>query len=849
MIPHFEKTWQMPIRPESYDQSPLTERERWALEQSVIHAGSTARSRFRGSYFKQAQRLLARLNQPIADVFYLRRSSHTIKHLMTVQFAMHQAMYQCGKIFWEWSTGKWMEVLCPNPTLFEEKHGKWKNIRTTLMDVAYLLGGITDLRAAGMTQEVVEFASVYFGRERVHEQCQRLFGALTGVGYGDGKQSFSYLLHGLSLLFILQRSPFLEDISEDILDELSKESLKYRRQAMIKVRLALHHLKILPLREEVEISDRFSLSSAGMAKEWYEWCQTWHERAVDLTPHVRRHYAGDILAIGRWLHERAPEIRTPEQWTEDLALHFRSDLCFWTYGQYAGDIARRRLEARGLLGKPLQACGIVAHLASIRRFLTDLTRKPHAVKGESARRISLDFVPNEVLTVPDHIKRAIDRVNPRDIDLRVWAKLAIAAATLSQGDLPQGTRYPLSLQRALGLLWVTSARRPNEIARLRLDCLREDWDPEMQSDEPIVIAHPNAQQAPEEGEKGPPKIYYLYVPTGKNRGPFWIWIPDYTANAIIIWKQERPLQQQKQRDWKTGEEVDLLFCYRDRKVAQDFLNESLIPTLCAKAGVDTEDARGRITGHRGRSTRLTLLRNNGVSLDDLAEYAGHADSRTIRAYARQNPIQLHRRIRKADDVSRVIEGVIDMEAAAQGLPALRWFIGYETDGEPMYCGNQIYVTCPHRLECAKCGMFIGGERARLLHEGENTLPIESKVPMTPIEKCVIAGDEAGAEACRAELRQIPPPEAPDLSVIFNPEGLSNHELEQLAQLATTEALNKLGRALEAHEKRLAETQQHKTGRSALVGSQRKRIRFIQELITDCEQRRDGSRNDPGLQAQ
>src|SRR5947209_19234032 len=100
------------------------------------------------------------------------------------------------------------------------------------------------------------------------------------------------------------------------------------------------------------------------------------------------------------------------------------------------------------------------------------------------------------------------------------------------------------------------------------------------------------------------------------------------------------------------------------RVGWRFINSSLIPLLCAKAGVEIEDAKGRITGHRGRSTRLTLLRSRGVSLDDLAEYAGHANTKTIRRYARQNPLQLHRIIRDADDVSRIIEGVVDLEAAA-----------------------------------------------------------------------------------------------------------------------------------------------------------------------------------------
>jgi hypothetical protein len=210
---------------------------------------------------------------------------------------------------------------------------------------------------------------------------------------------------------------------------------------------------------------------------------------------------------------------------------------------------------------------------------------------------------------------------------------------------------------------------------------------------------------------------------------------------------------------------------------------------------------------------------------------------------------LHRIIKDADDVSRIIEGIVDVRAAAQGLPALRWFIGYDADGAPQYCANQVYHTCPHRLDCPKCGMFIGGEKARLLHEGVNTLPITSKVPMTSVEKCEVHGDQTGAEVCRAALQLVPTPETPDIRLIFNPEGLSNHELEKLAQLGTRDALDKLQQALAAHEKRLDEAQQHKTGRSALVGAQKKRLALIQQLIIDGEQRLGSLQDDLGFQIQ
>jgi hypothetical protein len=333
-----------------------------------------------------------------------------------------------------------------------------------------------------------------------------------------------------------------------------------------------------------------------------------------------------------------------------------------------------------------------------------------------------------------------------------------------------------------------------------------------------------------------PTISYLHIPSGKNRGPFWIWIPDYVVAAIEAWKSKRPSNQRKLLDRKDREEVDFLFCFRDVLVGPKFINKSLIPTLCAKAGIEIEDAKGRITGHRGRSTRLTLLRQSGVGLDDLAEYAGHANTQTIRRYANQNIIQLHRIIKGADDLSRVIEGVVDIQAAAQGLPALRWFIGYDTDGEPMYCGNQVYHTCPHRLDCVKCGMFIGGDKARLLHEGANTLPISSKVPMTPLEKCVVNEDQEGTKACQATLLREPAPEAPDIRLIFNPEGLSNQELERLAELGTAEALEKLQLALSIHEQKLVEIQRSKTGRSALVSGQKKRTVLLRNLIVKCGER-------------
>ena len=819
----------MPILPNHYDRSPLTPSEWVALEQYTTTRADSRRG-------QALQKQLARFNQPLTDLYILRYQSTQGQRRTDLHRFMQRQVLRLRKMYWEWDASEWKEILCPTPAQFNLRHARlnMNSLRVLIMDAAYLLGEVSDLRDVKMGLHTVDSAQTYFGAELVGEQWHRMLSVLKGRGYGESQGNNQRVLQHLCTLFLLARSPYLEDITEELLAEVGTGS-QFKQWSQRKITNGLYDLGLLAPPEETDpLPTQFD--QEGMAPEWFAWCMAWYERAVDFTLLVRQGYVHRLLAVGRWLHDRFPDIWEPWQWTEELTLCFRAEVCTWTSGQYGSQGGRQRLATKGMLGQPMRAYGIAHYLTTMRRFLTDLTKRPYAVNGEPARRITLDFVPKEVLTTPAPIRKALDAASPRDIDVQIWAKLAIAAATLSAQDLPRTTRYPLSFYRALALVWVTSARRPNEIARLRLDCLREEWAPDMLDEdghpiEQVTLGGSRTDQSGPDGQESRSvKLFYLQIPAGKNRGPFWIWIPDYVAVAINEWKRERPKSQRKLFDPKEREYVDYLFCYQELRVGSGFINESLIPTLCARAGVSQVDATGKITGHRGRSTRLTLLRRRGVSLEDLAEYAGHTNTRTIRRYARQHPLQLHRIIRDADDVSRIIEGVVDVQAAAQGLPALRWFIGYDADGEPMYCGNQLYITCPHRLDCERCGMFIGGEKARLLHESEQTLPITSKVPMTPIEQCVVGGDQEGEAACRAALQHVPAPETPDIRLIFNPEGLSYEELKKLALLGTPEAVDKLHQALEAHEKRLEEMKQTKGGRNALVGAQRKRVNFIQELL-------------------
>jgi hypothetical protein len=237
-------------------------------------------------------------------------------------------------------------------------------------------------------------------------------------------------------------------------------------------------------------------------------------------------------------------------------------------------------------------------------------------------------------------------------------------------------------------------------------------------------------------------VCYLRIPTNKYGGEFWIWIPQYTADAIDAWKKDPGMANEALYDAKDRAFADLLFC------------------------------------HRGRSTRITLLRRCGMYLDDLAEYAGHKNTATIPHYARTDPLQLHRKIAKADALSQIIEGLIDLQAAAAGQPSVCWFLGYDADGLPQFCGLPAHQTCPHRMDCPHCGLFIGGEKAKLLSESEHVQLIWTEIPMTQPQQLLCEGQKEAASRELEQLKDVPTPVPPSAAFLTNPLGLSEQRLEE-----------------------------------------------------------------------
>ena len=211
--------WQMPIVPQQYDQSPLSPEEWWALEQYTTTRADTKAGR-------ALQKQLTRFNQPLTDLYVLRFQSTHGQRCTDVHRFMQRQVLRLRKIYWEWDASEWKEILCPTPAQFNIRHARMNlnSLRVTIMDAAYLLGEVSDLRDVKMGLHGVEAAQTYFGAELIEEQWNHMLAVLAGRGYGEGRRSIIRVKQHLCMLFLLNRSPYLEDLTEELLIEVGTGS-------------------------------------------------------------------------------------------------------------------------------------------------------------------------------------------------------------------------------------------------------------------------------------------------------------------------------------------------------------------------------------------------------------------------------------------------------------------------------------------------------------------------------------------------------------------------------------------------------------------------------------------------
>jgi hypothetical protein len=571
--------WRMPLGPERYDRGPLSSAERPALA-ALVDGDAAATTRTR----RTAEAALARLSRPLHEVYALRRTEPSRRALATrVVFGQ---MHRRGSTFWRWSTREWCDVVGATTASFEEANGIGRGrcgIRPHLRDVADLLCGFQAFGPLWTATAFYPMARVVFGADLLERQVARLDAVLTSEGYATGHLSVKQRHRAISFALLLNRSPWLDDLSWAAVDRAAAMATAHAASILQgKIAAALVRLGVLAPRSDAEGRDPFPLGPPdGVPDAWDAWYRAWRATGSrGLAPRVARHDGGYVLYAGRWLAARHPDIVSPEQWTEELALALRTAVLAETNDVFVSASGTLDLRRRGRLGQRLGHEGIAQFLAAMRRFFRDLQTTAHAVGAAPARRIPRRVDPREALATPEHVQKALAGSEPGDIALAIWQRLAIQAARLTPDDLGPTPYWPVTAVQALALLWVSTARRPNELLRPRADCVRTEWEPGMHDEAGDVLPPGAAVMGAERGTT----VSDLHIPSSTDGGPGWIWIPTYTADAIARWQAERGQGRSALFDRKDRAFAQLLFVQRGKGMAVTFLNRRLIPLLCEKAG-------------------------------------------------------------------------------------------------------------------------------------------------------------------------------------------------------------------------------------------------------------------------
>jgi integrase len=612
-------------------------------------------------------------------------------------------------------------------------------VRPYLAAHAFLLGGFTAFYRLGSFSRLT-LAWRVFGRARVDGEIGRIRSVLAGWGYRLGRDDDQLLPMVACQMLLLNRSPHLEDLGTGLFELARRERLlpAARGNTLHAMQRAVAELGFCDPPQR--LTGRHSVRASGGSPAWAEWAERWHGTST-LSPRARGNVRTTLLKAGRWLQAEQPQAADPASWT-------RQTCAAWVAAvdrMKVGDYLQRTAGLKDQLGKPLEAATKAAHLAAVRTFFRDL---------QEWEQVPRRFDPQRALAVPRSIA-ALLGPDPRVIADDIWAKLMWAGLNLEGSDLPQaqaGDFYPLELVRAVTLAWLFSGQRSDEIARLRTGCTRWQHDGgEITGDSRQVLARD--------------AVCLLDVPAHKTGTAFTKPVDPVLGQALDAWQAVRPAQP-KFTGRRTGELVDLLFAFRARKVSTAYINNTVIPVPCRKAGVPAADVRGNITSHRARSTIATQLCNakEPMTLFELQAWLGHRSPQSTQFYAKISPATLTRAYDDAGYFARnvrTIEILVDRDAVASGAAAA---------GEPWqhddlshgYCTYTFFEQCQHRMACAKCDFYTpkDSSKAQLLEAKDNLQRMLAAIPLTDDERGAVDDGQAALDKLLERLTDVPTPAGP-----------------------------------------------------------------------------------------
>ena len=429
-----------------------------------------------------------------------------------------------GRVFWGWQAQDWAELISAD-RLRERWPGQVGSAaRPYLLAYAYLLGGFTAFDRAGRFHRQ-SLAWRVFGRDAVDDAVGQVRAVLAGWGY---RRCGHELTAVVCTVLLLNRSPLLEDLSASKLTRLRADPAMGPHfpgdlHGIHRAVAALGHA-------EPPAAPKYGDGLAvitGAPAPWVQWVERWYSTSA-LEPGTRGIYRVVLAKMGRWLAAEHPGITDPAQWNRETCAAWVAAVDRMAVGDHAQWLDGQRART----GKPLSPKTKSSYLRITRAFFRDC---------QEWEWIARRFDPARALATPRSI-RALLGPDPRVIADDIWAKLMWAGLSLDAADLPaDGRVHPAEMIRAITLTWLFSGQRSDEIARLRVGCVRWQHDGmPVPGDSARVLARD--------------AVCLLDIPTHKTGTAFTKPVDPLLGQAIEAWQAVRPAQP-KMTDRKTGERV------------------------------------------------------------------------------------------------------------------------------------------------------------------------------------------------------------------------------------------------------------------------------------------------------
>jgi len=666
-------------------------------------------------------------------------------------------MHKRRRAFWGWSTDEWLEILCPSACDFRKRYPQTNgHSRQMLVAAMYLFRLFDDFRKLGIIDRTA-LACRIFGRPRIENAIKRVVDV--AVSWGYGRFQAKDVQWAVCTVLLANKGPRLEDLTLEVLEmERKHTGIYYRRASIVVLSRVLTDLGIVP-RPLAKLAARSGSNMGditnGVDPVWVSWIERWQKTSTLQESTRYRHFV-NLHKPGRWITATHPEFTSPKKWTRDLAAEWVAVVCRMTIGEWT-QVDEKFQKNRG---KPMSAKARAHLLSSLSTFFRDIQEWGWIPRG---------FDPRRALAAPRSV-RALIGPKPRVIDDDIWAKLLWAGLNLQESDLTKhyfgNHYYPLAMVKALTMVWLFCGLRVDEIRRLPVGCTREHW-----------------KSAADPGDA----ICNLDVPVNKTSQAFTKPVDQIVGESVRVWEAERP-QQPAEIDYKTGELVHFLFAFRSKRISATYINQTLVPILCKKAGVPDKDARGTITSHRARSTIASQLFNakDPMSLFELQRWLGHKWANSTQHYLDISPTKLAQSFRNAGYFARnvrAIEVLIDREVVVNGKAAQEPWRFYDLGHG--YCTYDFFDQCPHRMACAKCSFYLpkGSSQALLLEGKAHLLRMRENIPLNEAELAAVDDGVSALDKLLAQLADVPTPAGP------TPRQLQDAGLVQITAISREGSVN------------------------------------------------------------